>query len=350
MASIILRAFGGMAPSANDKAINEAQAVYAQNLNQRFTDFRPLPIPATAGTATAGETLYRFESSGGFITRAGQVNFVRGPIPTDTTERTYYTGDGVPSVTDSGGSVRQLGVPAPVAAPTVTVNVVDEYSEDDVAAAQAKALADLTTAIWDTAEHPYVGVTDAQLLNFENSIVPGVWRYISRGTFVAGQFVPTNRSHRNLVDDRLGFAVLEFPGPAGYAGFTSLAVRAFTVKIGAGMSAVLQAIPDPSDVTGVKKLISASDAATIIANLTNDLKAADIARDAAVPKVRALLDEFVALADNGSPVADSMKAAVAEFYATPAIAGQIATAILGAVSSIRNALGAYNTPYDTNLM
>ena len=50
MASIILRQFGGMQPSANKKAIPESAATYVRNLDLRFGDFRPLPVAASEAT------------------------------------------------------------------------------------------------------------------------------------------------------------------------------------------------------------------------------------------------------------------------------------------------------------
>jgi hypothetical protein len=65
------------------------------------------------------------------MTWATDVNVARGQIAGDTTERTYYTGDGVPKVTDAtlcstGGTnypnaAWTLGLPKPVASPIVTV-------------------------------------------------------------------------------------------------------------------------------------------------------------------------------------------------------------------------------------
>jgi hypothetical protein len=84
--------------------------------------------PTKSGTI---KTIYRFGGSFWFhwIT---DVNVVRGPIAGNTTERTYWTGEGVPKVTDSsiatsGGGTNYpnnsytLGLPAPTVAPSVVV-------------------------------------------------------------------------------------------------------------------------------------------------------------------------------------------------------------------------------------
>lgn len=76
---------------------------------------------AAAGTAAAGAWTYQ---NGFWFHWTTLVHAVKGPVAGDTTERTYYTGDGVPKVTDSslatagGGTAYPnnsytLGIPAP---------------------------------------------------------------------------------------------------------------------------------------------------------------------------------------------------------------------------------------------
>jgi hypothetical protein len=74
--------------------------------------------------------------SAGWIVKAGEMSFVKAQINDDTTERTYATfddGSAAPRVYDASDLVtgRLLGVPAPANAPTVTVNVVDEFTTDE---------------------------------------------------------------------------------------------------------------------------------------------------------------------------------------------------------------------------
>jgi hypothetical protein len=90
------------------------------------------------------KAIHRFASNFWFHWTA-DVNAVRGPVAGDTQERTYFTGDGVPKVTDasiatSGGGTDYpnvsytLGVPAPGTTPTVALgagggcDVVDQLS------------------------------------------------------------------------------------------------------------------------------------------------------------------------------------------------------------------------------
>lgn len=84
-----------------------------------------------AGTAATGEWT---KQNGFWLHWLTDVNVVRSPIPGDTTERTYFTGDGVPRMTDSslattgGGSdyptnSLNLGIPVPAAALTAALVV-----------------------------------------------------------------------------------------------------------------------------------------------------------------------------------------------------------------------------------
>ena len=111
--SVNVRYFGGAIRAFNDKS-----SVYTSGKSA------PLLTLYRFNVATASDTNYWF-------TFGNRVSVQKGPVPDDTTERTYYTGDGVPKVTDStlalagGGSsypnnYYNLGVPAPTNVPTIT--------------------------------------------------------------------------------------------------------------------------------------------------------------------------------------------------------------------------------------
>lgn len=130
-----------------NRAINPrllAEGIGVTSLNQKpgRGDLRPWRAPLAVASVPAGrKTIYRM---GRDVADAGRywlswtttVHAVRGFDAGDTTERTYYTGDGAPKVTNnivalnSGGwvngdalpkSSRPLGLPRPTSAPTVTV-------------------------------------------------------------------------------------------------------------------------------------------------------------------------------------------------------------------------------------
>ena len=133
-----------MIPSGQPKLIAESASVYCQNTFSRFGDLRPVKTDAevASGAVANAKTQYRMsrkpdgssfaDGTTGWKTSAGLVNYVRGPVAGDSTERTYYTGDGAPKATNLAGVIRALGVPEPTSAPTVTVNAVAQMTPEEV--------------------------------------------------------------------------------------------------------------------------------------------------------------------------------------------------------------------------
>lgn len=142
MALIVLENMAGVAPKLTPEALPENAAQVASNGVLIHGGVAPLKAPVTVATPSKpgiGQTLYRF----GRTPPVGQeealywfkwdkpVQVTKGPIAGDTTERTYFTGDGIPKKTDmtlalTGGTdypmaAYQLGVPAPVSAPILTL-------------------------------------------------------------------------------------------------------------------------------------------------------------------------------------------------------------------------------------
>lgn len=143
MAAIGGKSFGGIAPSTHPRNLDDNAAQVNHNLKTTAPDFRPMKqdVVVAESAVENPKTIYRFyrDSSGGYnddltegwITKSGVVDFVKGPLDDDTSERTYYTQDsGAPRVVDANGVDRRLGVPAPTTAPTVTVTPADVYTEE----------------------------------------------------------------------------------------------------------------------------------------------------------------------------------------------------------------------------
>lgn len=120
------------------------EGVGVQSLNQRpgFGDLRPWNAPgalvATVPSSPQRLTIWRMgqdvhSESNYWLSWSAQVHAAIGFDTDDTTERTYYTGDGTPKWTDNvkalaGGApypqaARELGVPTPAVGLTATVNV-----------------------------------------------------------------------------------------------------------------------------------------------------------------------------------------------------------------------------------
>lgn len=169
--------FGGLFPSVPERALVENAAQTAHNLTPRVVDFRPLMADVTAASVPVSnpKTLHRMARSssgglntamsGGWIAHAGVVNYVKGQINDEATERTYYTfGDGSqpPRVMDARGADRQLGVPMPGAKPGVEALVTDELTVEEMVdnAPEDKVYAAVKAAItpnWIGADHNTTG-------------------------------------------------------------------------------------------------------------------------------------------------------------------------------------------------
>lgn len=134
---IVLQNMGGIAPVLTPATLPDAMAQTASNLVLYKGGVCPLKDTTTVATPTKSgvkKTIYRFgldqPETQYWFSWTTDVRVVKGPIASDTTQRTYYTGDGVPKKTDmtlalTGGTsypmaAYNLGVPAPTAAPTLT--------------------------------------------------------------------------------------------------------------------------------------------------------------------------------------------------------------------------------------
>lgn len=134
---INLANMGGIAPKITPELLPDNMAQLANNAILHRGGVAPLKTPVTVATPTKSGTkksIYRFgisQPEGQYwFSWTTQVNVARGPIAGDTTERTYFTGDGTPKKTDfslatMGGTsypvaAYELGVPAPTIAPILT--------------------------------------------------------------------------------------------------------------------------------------------------------------------------------------------------------------------------------------
>lgn len=140
MTVISIRNFNGMSPRADQRALAAGMATAARNCKLTNSQLRPwfAPVPHVA-LAKAGEirSLYRAfkqpgnDTSGFFFHWNQVVDVARSYINVDTSERTYFTGAGVPKMTDasiatSAGNTYptvsyDLGLPKPAAGMSVTL-------------------------------------------------------------------------------------------------------------------------------------------------------------------------------------------------------------------------------------
>lgn len=136
MTTLSISGFGGANIALNPRMLPPGVGSNSVNQDPRRGDLRPIASPLQVATTTAGnKSIYRMgrdvvsDTQYWLSWAADKVHAVRGFIAEDTTERTYYTGDGVPKWTDNVIGLatapyptawRQLGVPAPTTAVTLT--------------------------------------------------------------------------------------------------------------------------------------------------------------------------------------------------------------------------------------
>ena len=137
MPVIRLSGFAGENRALHPMLLPDSVGVTSRNQKPGRGDFRPWKQPSTVATVPAGrQTIYRMgrdvaSDSNYWLSWTGVVHAVRGFDVEDTTERTYYTGDGAPKVTDNTIALasapyptasRPLGIPAPISAPVAQVD------------------------------------------------------------------------------------------------------------------------------------------------------------------------------------------------------------------------------------
>ena len=135
MAVIRYGGFGGENRAINPVMLPDTVGVVSRNQKPGRGDLRAWKSPTTVATVPAGrQTIYRMgrdvnSDSQYWLSWTTTVNVVRGFDASDTTEQTYYTGDGAPKFTNNviglatapyPTASRPMGIPAPATAPTVT--------------------------------------------------------------------------------------------------------------------------------------------------------------------------------------------------------------------------------------
>jgi hypothetical protein len=147
MALIRVSGFAGESRASHPTLLPEQIGTISRNQKPGRGDLRPWKQPNTVATIPSGrQTIYRMgrdvaSHAQYWLSWTGVVHAVRGYDTADTTERTYYTGDGIPKATDNtaldgtdpqdnpGGNWRPLGVPAPAGAPTITTGAAGTSAE-----------------------------------------------------------------------------------------------------------------------------------------------------------------------------------------------------------------------------
>lgn len=136
MAVIRLAGFAGENRALEPSLLPDNVGVLSRNQKPGRGDLRPWRTPVQVATVPAGRnTIYRMgrdvaSDAQYWLSWPSVVHAVLGFDAEDTTERTFYTGDGAPKVTDNVMALssapypstnRPLGLPAPTSAPAVAV-------------------------------------------------------------------------------------------------------------------------------------------------------------------------------------------------------------------------------------
>ena len=124
--------FSGIAPGVAPRLLADQFGQTAENID--FESGRLVPTKSSTDTYTlqngARRSIYLYRDTNWLEWSEDGVDVVPGPIPNDTNERLYFTGDDYPRVGTAASMIAgssgypsvsyRLGVPAPSAAPTLT--------------------------------------------------------------------------------------------------------------------------------------------------------------------------------------------------------------------------------------
>lgn len=354
------KVFGGLVPKASTRSLPDNAAQVAVNLLQGTAEFRPMKTDVTV-VASSGvnnpQGIYRFQRKADgtlntdFTSAAAwkidllPTSYSRTQINGDTTERTIKTfddGSAAPRMVDAQGGDRQLGVPRPTVAPTVVVNVTDEFTNEERAGGIANILqylkqstASLITPVWRGAARPGTS-TDGYV---DRDTIPGVDSEEAQQLRLF-RFSSTGGANNGTLEDPYQGAVGSFGWiqDAGIGGFFQTAAGSgwpawagtskdhwaipfhaygLTYDINeSGLVTALEAIDMPGGESGDKLLTE--DQAEEIKDLVVDMSTqqwADVQ-----PKINALVakvTETKVLLDGGTAAAQA--SSLSAFYAQSAI-------------------------------
>jgi hypothetical protein len=359
--------FGSLYPKSSARAIPDDGAQTNDNLASNTQEFRPLSDDTTV-VAVSGVTnpltIFRlqrnadgslntdFSTAARWKITASDINYVKGQINADTTDRHYYTfndGSAPPRWVDATGADRQLGVPAPTAAPAVVVNAADEYTPEDRNADLETARTTVlnivrgnATANWRGATHPGTGTTGytdrTTALGFAADDLSQQIRWYrlsgAGGTIADAYAVAADETFSWVFDSGipsiLGASVASVSAWAGAAGTPHIGIpfAAYGMTYDLDTATIrtqLAAVPMPGDANPAHKIFTTAQIDTIITALTDY---ADPTGPAVKPKLQAVtsaVESLKGLLDGGQRT--SLAAATQAFYSRTAVASEVTTAI-----------------------
>lgn len=369
MPVIRLQNFGGELPSASARALPPNAARTSRNLLATSGEFRPLA--SDLATATAGvsnpKTLYRMSRgvggafntimATGWIANAAEVNYVKGQIDDDLTERTYYTfGDGSapPRATNVNSVDRLLGVPPPNK-PAATHNVVNEYTVDE----DVKARIDIPIEIFNDIKASLSGTLYGDSPTPTPSV--GAFGWLTHGTATTPALPTTNNGEwafmAPMVAGAAGGFVMAYPEQSNFLLATEFAGKQVVYggnqfwAIPVHMQAIGYTINATTLGTSFKAILNPATGLQLIENANADAAANNFAAlylpteiphknniDAVNAAQRALALSTTATT-NQTPLTDTIKA----FYSKSDVAAEITAAIANFAKSVVASESSINT-------
>jgi hypothetical protein len=145
MTVIRFAGFAGENRAVEPKLLPDPVCTVSRNQKPGRGDLRSWKTPTTVATVPGGrQTIYRMgrdvaSDSQYWLSWTGVVHAVRGFSAGDTTEQTFYTGDGAPKFTNNviglagapyPTTSRPMGLPAPSSAPTVSTDAGPAQTEE----------------------------------------------------------------------------------------------------------------------------------------------------------------------------------------------------------------------------
>ena len=288
MSVIKIKTFGGELPSIHPRSLPAGGAQVARNLLASTGEFRPLKTDlAVAVSAVINpKTVHRLartntgafntDMTTGWITSASDLNYVKGQIDDDATERTYYTfndGAAAPRVIDALGANRQLGVPAPTLPIGVTVTVNDEFTAEEAASGDTDTHREIAAAIEASFVPGYQGNAISPLTPTAGSVgwaphdtglpstSPAQWNFMI--PLVAGQM---NERYTYMTRPEFGGKAVTYAGNTYFAVPIKLHAPVWTIN-GTMLNGLLSVIKNPS--APAENLMVAAEVESIVTSSEN---------------------------------------------------------------------------------
>lgn len=176
MARISLDRFNGVLPSRLARELPPGNGQKAENLDLRYGDFSPMKgTGSSVATVTSGTVSVHRTPSGTWLESTSDANFNNGQLNDPSVERVYVTGHAAyPEVWDNGTYYRN-GVRTPTAAPTVALDEVDEFTQQDRQQASNDLIDDIKAAV-------LANITPTLLANGKPSDPGGGPIFLNHGT------------------------------------------------------------------------------------------------------------------------------------------------------------------------